>query len=66
MDEATQQNAAMVEQAAAAAETLRAQAEELTDVVSTFRVQGDEPARHVLVADNEDQYAHDLALLAPA
>jgi len=38
MDEATRQNAAMVEQAAAAAETMRAQAEQLTDVVGTFRV----------------------------
>jgi methyl-accepting chemotaxis protein len=42
MDEATRQNAAMVEQAAAAAETMRAQAEELTDVVATFKVR--EPA----------------------
>jgi methyl-accepting chemotaxis protein len=66
MDEATQQNAAMVEQAAAAAATLRAQAEELTDVVSTFRVQGDTPTRHALAVDDEDAYAHDLALLAPA
>ena len=64
MDEATQQNAAMVEQAAAAAATLRAQAEALTDVVSTFRVQGDEPVRHFLVA--QDEGVHDLALLAPA
>jgi methyl-accepting chemotaxis protein len=64
MDEATQQNAAMVEQAAAAAETLRAQAEELTDVVATFRVRGDETARHVLVAENEDE--QNLALPAPA
>ncbi|MGZ5907005.1 MAG: methyl-accepting chemotaxis protein [Reyranella sp.] len=38
MDEATRQNAAMVEQAAAAAETMRAQAERLTGVVATFKV----------------------------
>jgi methyl-accepting chemotaxis protein len=38
IDVATQQNAAMVEQAAAAAETMRTQAEQLTGVVSTFRV----------------------------
>ncbi len=38
MDEATRQNAAMVEQAAAAAETMRAQAEELTGVVGSFKV----------------------------
>jgi len=64
MDEATQQNAAMVEQAAAAAATLRAQAEELTDVVSTFRVQGDTLARSAFAAD--DAYAQALALPAPA
>jgi methyl-accepting chemotaxis protein len=39
MDEATQRNAAMVEQASAASETMRLQAEHLTDVVGTFRVQ---------------------------
>jgi methyl-accepting chemotaxis protein len=38
MDEATRQNAAMVEQAAAAAETMRAQAAQLTGVVATFKV----------------------------
>ncbi len=38
MDEATRRNAAMVEQAAAAAETMRAQAEQLTGVVATFKV----------------------------
>jgi methyl-accepting chemotaxis protein len=38
MDEATQQNAAMVEQATAASETMRIQAAHLTDVVGTFRV----------------------------
>jgi methyl-accepting chemotaxis protein len=38
MDEATRQNAAMVEQAAAAAETMRAQAGQLTGVVATFKV----------------------------
>jgi methyl-accepting chemotaxis protein len=38
MDEATRQNAAMVEQAAAAAATMRAQAGQLTGVVATFKV----------------------------
>jgi methyl-accepting chemotaxis protein len=66
MDEATQQNAAMVEQAAAAAETLRGQAEELTDVVSTFRVLGDAPAPYVHAAHDEEECAHDLALPAPS
>jgi methyl-accepting chemotaxis protein len=38
MDEATRQNAAMVGQAGAAAEAMRAQAEQLTGVVATFKV----------------------------
>ncbi|CAM2141231.1 methyl-accepting chemotaxis protein [Pararobbsia alpina] len=38
MDEAVQQNAAMVEQAAAAAKSLEEQANELRDAVNTFRV----------------------------
>jgi len=44
MDEATRRNAAMVEQAAAAAETMRAQAEQLTGVVATFKVKENRPA----------------------
>jgi PAS domain S-box-containing protein len=38
MDEATQQNAALVEEAAAAAESLVEQANQLTDVVSQFKL----------------------------
>jgi methyl-accepting chemotaxis protein len=38
MDQATQQNAALVEQSAAAAESLRQQAERLVDVVSVFKL----------------------------
>ncbi|MGI4719191.1 MAG: methyl-accepting chemotaxis protein [Janthinobacterium lividum] len=38
MDESTQQNAAMVEQAAAAAESMRRQAAELSALVATFRL----------------------------
>jgi len=70
IDEATQRNAAMVEQAAAAAATMRAQAEELTGVVATFRVRGEGSGRYVLaapVADaNPDASVHELALPAPA
>ena len=36
MDEMTQQNAALVEQAAAAAESMQSQAQQLTGQVSTF------------------------------
>jgi len=39
MDEATQQNAALVEQAAAAAESLVDQANELSDVIGVFKLQ---------------------------
>ncbi len=41
MDAITQQNAALVEQAAAAAESLREQASGLTQAVGTFRLRGD-------------------------
>jgi methyl-accepting chemotaxis protein len=38
MDEATQQNSALVEEAAAAAESLVEQAEQLAEVVGTFKL----------------------------
>jgi methyl-accepting chemotaxis protein len=60
----------MVEQAAAAAATMRAQAEELTGVVATFRVRGEAAGRQVpaaQVADaNPDAGVRELALPAPA
>jgi methyl-accepting chemotaxis protein len=40
MDEVTQQNAALVEEAAAAAESLVDQAASLTEVVSVFKLSG--------------------------
>jgi methyl-accepting chemotaxis protein len=43
MDQATQQNAALVEQSAAAAESLRSQARQLVAAVAVFRL--DPPAR---------------------
>ena len=42
MDQATQQNAALVEQMAAAASSLKAQAEDLVQVVATFKLSGSE------------------------
>jgi methyl-accepting chemotaxis protein len=46
MDEMTQQNAALVEEAAAAAESMRTQASELTGRVGTFKLnESDAPAR---------------------
>jgi methyl-accepting chemotaxis protein len=38
LDRMTQQNAALVEEAAAAADSLKEQAQKLSDVVSTFRL----------------------------
>lgn len=38
MDESTQQNAALVEEATAAANAMQQQAQQLDDAVSTFRV----------------------------
>jgi len=38
MDQTTQQNAALVEESAAAAESLRAQAQQLVQTVAVFRV----------------------------
>jgi methyl-accepting chemotaxis protein len=40
MDQATQKNAALVEQSAAAADSLRAQAAQLVQAVSVFRLAG--------------------------
>ena len=42
MDQATQQNAALVEEMAAAACSLKAQAEDLVQVVATFKLSGSE------------------------
>ena len=59
MDQATQQNAALVEESAAAAESLRDQAQQLVQVVAVFRLDGVEgaakaravaPAAHVTAA----------------
>ena len=44
MDEVTQQNAALVEQAAAAAESLEEQAQAMTDAISMFKLQGEHEA----------------------
>ena len=45
LDQMTQQNAALVEQSAAAAESLREQAQRLSALVSTFRLTGASGAR---------------------
>ena len=40
LDQVTQQNASLVEESAAAAESLKDQAQKLADVVGTFRLSG--------------------------
>jgi hypothetical protein len=44
MDQVTQQNAALVEESAAAAESLRVQAQQLVQIVSVFKLARDEAA----------------------
>ncbi|AIY41438.1 Methyl-accepting chemotaxis protein I (serine chemoreceptor protein) [Collimonas arenae] len=56
MDEVTQQNAALVEQAAAAAASLQEQAASLAQTVSVFKTDGDH-ASHAVA----DRYAADIA-----
>ncbi|MDF3884967.1 chemotaxis protein, partial [Cupriavidus basilensis] len=55
MDEVTQQNAALVEQAAAAAGSLEDQATRLRDAVATFRVTMRPEARPVRVGQGSAQ-----------
>jgi methyl-accepting chemotaxis protein len=50
MDQVTQQNAALVEEAAAAASSLQERAVELVDVVAVFRLRGDAQAKPLKVA----------------
>ncbi len=52
MDEATQQNAALVEQAAAAAQSLQDQADKLAQVMSVFKLdEGSQPAHSSTLTD---------------
>ena len=58
MDEMTQQNAALVEEAAAAAESMRDQAEKLTQLVGQFRIgQAQAPSFHAARADSGQRQA---------
>jgi uncharacterized phage infection (PIP) family protein YhgE len=53
MDQVTQQNAALVEEAAAAAQSLQEQADKLAKEVSVFRVDGSQ--RHAVPGDRPAQ-----------
>ncbi|WP_394777996.1 methyl-accepting chemotaxis protein [Undibacterium sp.] len=54
MDDVTQQNAALVEEAAAAAGSLQTQANNLAQVVSTFRLSGMQYGGHMLSAGRQN------------
>ena len=65
MDQVTQQNAALVEEAAAAADSMQVQAQELLAVVSTFKL-ASEPVARSLRPDGAGRRASRLALPAVA
>ena len=66
MDTLTQQNAALVEEAAAAAGSLQEQAEKLNDLVSVFRVNANEvPAQASFSADSAAKPVTRQAVKAP-
>jgi methyl-accepting chemotaxis protein-1 (serine sensor receptor) len=50
MDQATQQNAALVEESAAAADSLKDQAQRMVESVGVFKVEGSEPDRATTVS----------------
>ncbi|MEF7616075.1 methyl-accepting chemotaxis protein [Aquincola sp. MAHUQ-54] len=74
MDQATQQNAALVEESAAAAESLKGQARQLVDAVAVFRLASDghrampasPPAHHAAAAHAIAQAAAPKAAPRPA
>lgn len=55
MDQVTQQNAALVEEAAAAANALEEQASMLSDAVSVFRLEQDSDSGEGQAADGRDK-----------
>jgi len=66
MDSSTQQNAALVEQAAAAAQSLQEQAAALANVVSVFRLEGDgalSAEHHPRLQDRSRSPEHPVAAL---
>ncbi|MBO9535293.1 methyl-accepting chemotaxis protein [Herbaspirillum sp.] len=66
MDEVTQQNAALVEQAAAAAQSLQEQAEKLTDTVSVFKLDQNAVASHSHAARTAPRHTAAARPAAPA
>src|SRR5208283_832598 len=58
MDDVTQQNAALVEEAAAAAESLEEQAQQLSALISTFRLANEGRSKGVSVAVRQAAISH--------
>ena len=58
MDQVTQQNAALVEQAAAAAQSLQDQAAQLARLVSVFKLEGGAPELKRVVAPSAARLAY--------
>ncbi len=65
MDDTTQQNAALVEEAAAAAESLQEQAEELAKAVSVFKLSGS-AGREVALPRNASMEKHEVGSTSDA
>jgi methyl-accepting chemotaxis protein len=66
MDDMTQQNAALVEQAAAAAESLHEQTVNLSQAISIFKIEGAEPfAATPAAAEEQEEFADPLDRRAP-
>jgi len=63
LDDTLQQNAAMVEESAAASENLKEQARNLTHIVSTFRLSRTEPGYPGTVEAASPRLAHGAPLL---
>jgi uncharacterized phage infection (PIP) family protein YhgE len=66
MDEVTQQNAALVEEAAAAAQSMQNQAGNLSQVVSVFRISGQSHALRAPAKSNKPAAPAAKAPAAPA
>jgi len=62
MDQATQQNAALVEQSAAAAESLKGQAQQLVSAVAVFKLAGDAGTGNRVVASHLDAANQPMAV----
>jgi methyl-accepting chemotaxis protein len=63
MDQVTQQNAALVEEASAAAQSMREQASSLVDAVSVFKLEVDDEAARAI---SQARAGSQPALAAPA